>query len=206
MAGLLVAATAGIVVFMVMNAPEPKQPVQEKPKPEPQAVLEPEPEAVITTKSVALLDATIELETPVDDNPVREDIPLDAETQKLLYQACDATGIQYELALSVIQKETDFRNITGDDGDSIGYMQIQPRWHSERMVRLGVTDLADPYGNFLVGCDYLAELIGKGKGLEWVLMAYNGGPAYANKMAKANQVSRYATDVLNDMNELMMED
>ena len=206
-AGLLVAATVGIVVFVVANAPEPKQSTQQTQQTVSKPVQAIEPpltnETVVITKSVALIHATIEPETPVVYDPVREDIPLDAETQKLLYQACDATGIQYELALSVIKKETDFRNIVGDSGNSIGYMQIQPRWHGERMERLGVSDLADPYGNFLVGCDYLAELMGKEYGLEWALHAYNGGPSYANKMAKAKKVSQYAEDVLNYMNKIM---
>jgi len=156
------------------------------------------PEVVVLAKPEPVMEA----EPAEEDTPVREDIPLDAEIQLLLYQACEETGIQYELALAVIKQETDFRNIAGDSGFSIGYMQVQPRWHSDRMERLGVTDLADPYGNFLVGCDYLAEMLGKGRGLEWALMAYNGGPSYANDMAKAGRVSQYAKDVLNYMNEL----
>jgi hypothetical protein len=132
-------------------------------------------------------------------DPVREDVPLDAETQRLLYQACDETGIRYELALAVIWQETDFRNIMGDGGESAGYMQIQEKHHGDRMARLGVTDLFDPYSNFLVGCDYLAELAAKGKGIEWMLMAYNGGPSYANNMAEAGSVSQYVRNVLNHM-------
>ena len=137
-----------------------------------------------------------------EQTPVREDIPLDEETQLLLYEVCTEKGIPYELALAVINQETDFRNIIGDDGASTGYMQVQRRWHEDRMERLGVTDLGDPYGNFLVGCDYLAELLGKGRGTEWALMAYNGGPTYANEMAKAGKTSQYAKDVLNYMNNL----
>ena len=142
---------------------------------------------------------------PTEDTLVREDIPLDEGTQRLLYQACEQMGIQYELALAVIWQETDFRNITGDGGDSIGYMQVQPRWHSDRMERLGVTDLSDPYSNFLVGCDYLAELIARDKGLEWALMAYNGGPIYANEKIARETISQYAKNVLNYLNTLKME-
>ena len=142
-------------------------------------------------------------EEPSAENPsVREDIPLDAETQQLLRQACEETGVLFELALAVIKQETDFRNISGDGGDSVGYMQIQPRWHGDRMERLGVTDLTDPYGNFLVGCDYLAEMVGKGRGVAWALMAYNGGATYANDMARAEKTSQYAMDVLNYMENL----
>ena len=135
-------------------------------------------------------------------DPVREDIPLDADTQRLLYQACDENGVPYELALAVIWQETNFQNIAGDGGDSAGYMQVQEKHHLDRMERLGVSDLTDPYGNFLVGCDYLAEMLEKGRGTEWALMAYNGGPTYANKMARAGKVSRYVNNVLNYMNDL----
>lgn len=149
----------------------------------------------------------LEVEEPevVAFDPVREDIPLDADTQRLLYRACDEIGVPYELALAVIWRESRFQNIVGDNGASAGYMQVQPRWHSDRMERLGVSDLSDPYGNFLVGCDYLAEMIGQGRGIEWALMAYNGGPTYANNMARAGKISQYATSVLNYMNELKME-
>ena len=139
---------------------------------------------------------------PMERDPVRDDIPLDAETQLLLWQACEETGLTYELALAVIWKETNFRNVIGDGGDSYGYMQAQPRWHGDRMERLGVTDLMDPYSNFLVGCDYLAELAEKDRGIQWMLHAYNGGPAYANEMKQAGKVSQYAEDVLNYMNDL----
>ena len=139
---------------------------------------------------------------PMERDPVREDIPLDAETQRLLWQACEETGVTYELALAVIWKETTFRNVVGDGGNSFGYMQVQKRWHEDRMERHGVTDLMDPYGNFLVGCDYLAELAAKDRGIQWVLHAYNGGMSYANKLAKAGKVSQYAQNVLNYMTNL----
>ena len=171
---------------------------------QPDPVVEPE---TVVVAPVAMEEPTTE-ETPAEPSPeeeftpIRDDIPLDDETQLLLYQASCVAGVQYELALAVVWKETNFRNVVGDSGASIGYMQVQPRWHSERMEHLGVTDLADAYGNFLVGCDYLAELLEKDRGVEWALMAYNGGPSYANKMAKAEKVSQYAQKVLNYMNDL----
>lgn len=133
---------------------------------------------------------------PMEYDPVREDIPLDAETQRLLYQACGETGIRYELALAVIWQETNFRNVTGDSGESFGYLQVQPRWHQERMERLGVTDLSDPYGNFLVGLDFLAELVDKHE-LTDALTKYNSG--------KTGN-SQYAESVLNYMKILTMEE
>ena len=104
----------------------------------------------------------------------RDDIPLDYETQAYLRAACDESGVPFELALAIIRKESTYQNITGDGGDSIGYMQVQPKWHQERMRRLGVTDLTHPLSNFRVGCDYLAELMDKYP-TEEALTAYNSG-------------------------------
>lgn len=118
----------------------------------------------------------------------QEDVPLDGDTQALLRAACEEAGIPYELALAVIQQETDFRNIVGDDGRSVGYMQVQERWHKDRMARLGVTDLTDSYSNFRVGCDYLAELLGRYP-LEDALTAYNRGKP--GKSAYASNVLAY---------------
>ena len=166
-----------------------------------------QPEEEEAVQLIPAPGAVVEVEAaPMERDPVREDIPLDAEEQRLLWQACEETGVTYELALAVIWKETNFRNIKVDGGDSYGYMQVQPRWHSDRMDRYGVTDLMDPYGNFLVGCDYLAELAAKDRGIEWILHGYNGGPSYANDMAKAGEISQYAKDVLNYMNILNMEE
>ena len=126
-----------------------------------------------------------------DSGYFRYDVPLDDETQAFLRAACDESGVPYELALAVVRKESTFQNIIGDSGDSVGYMQIQPRWHKERMERLGVTDLRDPFSNFRVGCDYLAELLERYP-LEDALTACNSG-------SPGN--SDYAKDVISYMED-----
>ena len=118
-----------------------------------------------------------------DSGYFRYDVPLDDETQAFLRAACDESGVPYELALAVIRKESTFQNIIGDSGDSVGYMQIQPRWHKERMERLGVTDLRVPFSNFRVGCDYLAELLERYP-LEDAMTAYNSGNPGKSDYAK----------------------
>lgn len=191
-----------VVALLIHGRPRTEAKVSEpQPQPDPPAVVRVIPKPIVATVANADVEAV-----PMERDPVRDDIPLSAENQRLLWQACEETGVTYELALAVIWKETNFRNIKGDGGDSYGYMQVQKRWHSDRMKRLGVTDLMNPYGNFLVGCDYLAELASKDRGIEWVLHAYNGGPSYANKLAKTGKVSQYAKNVLNYMNILTMEE
>ena len=128
----------------------------------------------------------------VETGYFRDDIPLDYETQAYLRAACDESGVPFELALAIIRKESTYQNITGDSGDSIGYMQVQPKWHQERMRRLGVTDLTQPLANFRVGCDYLAELMDK-YSWEEALTAYNSG-----RPGKSN----YADTVLKYWREL----
>lgn len=119
-------------------------------------------------------DERIEADLP-GKGYLNDGIPLDYELQDLLHTVCEETGVPYALVLAVIEQETDFRNTMGDDGASEGYMQIQERWHQERMERLGVVDLMDPAGNFRVGCDYLAELIDVYGSYDVAVTVYNKG-------------------------------
>ena len=112
-------------------------------------------------------------------------IPLDYDEQQFLMNACEEFGVPYALALGLIEKETNFRNVTGDGGNSYGYMQIQQRYHTARMEQLGVTDLMDPEGNFRVGLDYLSELYDQYGDWGTALTAYNMGhdPGYLTDYA-----------------------
>ena len=62
-----------------------------------------------------------------------------------------------------------------DDGHSIGYMQIYEECHRDRMERLNVTDLTNPYQHVLVRIDYLSELIERYGTIQDALAAYNYG-------------------------------
>lgn len=114
----------------------------------------------------------------VDQGYFVPEVPLSFDEQDFLHTACMESGVPYALALAVIERETQFQNLVGDDGASLGYMQVQERWHWDRMERLGVSDLMDPFGNFRVGCDFLAELLEKYP-VQEALTAYNSGsPGY----------------------------
>lgn len=79
--------------------------------------------------------------------------------QVYTYIVCKNYGIDYEVVFAMIEQESHFVwDAVGDDGGSIGLMQIKEKWHSDRMERLGVNDLTNPYHNILVGVDFLAEL------------------------------------------------
>lgn len=124
---------------------------------------------------------------PLTEEPdfFNENIPLTYEQQRDLYEAANEFDVPYDLALAVVWQETKFRNVTGDGGNSTGYMQIQKKWHGERMAALGVSDLSDPEGNFRVGCSLLSDYIENCDGdIHMALMEYNMGWPRASKLWK----------------------
>jgi hypothetical protein len=134
------------------------------------------------------------------------DVPLDADIQDyilVMCAECDTCDLDPAIITAMIWKESEFdTNAIGDNGNSLGLMQVQPRWHSERMEKLNATDLLDPYQNIRVGIDYLVELYSINDDIQWVLMAYNGGPTYANNLRSSGLVSDYALEVLDKAEEL----
>lgn len=83
-----------------------------------------------------------------------------------------------------------------------GLMQISSYWHKDRMERLGVKDLFDPYGNILVGVDYLSELIDKYEDPAFALMLYNMRHDTAFKLYKQGKISDYAKSVIERATQL----
>ena len=126
------------------------------------------------------------------------DVPLEAEVQEFIFGVAEDYGLDGKLVMAVIGIESNYKaDEIGDSGNAYGLMQVHPSQHSDRMARLKISkeELLDPYANVVVGVDYLAECIEKG-GLEWGLMAYNGGPTYANEMTKQGIITEYAETVI----------
>ena len=131
------------------------------------------------------------------------DIPLSEYVQDVIFDECKKYNISPALVIAMIYQESRFDDtIIGDNGRSYGLMQIQKRYHKDRMIKLGCTDLLDPTQNIRVGVDLLAELKAQNNDIFWVLMAYNGGISYANKQIKNNNISNYARDVIIKSHEL----
>lgn len=134
-------------------------------------------------------------ETAIDEVkfiPITE-IQLDAEMQEWIWNYCNSKNISPALVMAIIERESSCNsNCVGDYGNSFGYMQIYKKWHIDRMEKLGVTDLLDGKQNVKVGVDYLLELFSENPDATWVLNAYNGGRAYANRKSD----TYYSVDVL----------
>lgn len=125
------------------------------------------------------------------------DVPLSTNMQEHIRQLCDEYGVDMPLVLAIIGQESNYRpDAVGDNGNSLGLMQIQPRWHQSRMDKLGVMDLSDPYQNVEVGIDLLAELMGENKGTEWAVTAYNAGAGTADYNKTIGIRTEYAESVM----------
>lgn len=103
-------------------------------------------------------------------------------------------GIDPELLQAIIFYESS-NNPNSSNGNCFGYMQIFYIWHQDRMAKFGVTDITDPYGNILVGTDYLSELIHQYNDLSLVLMIYNGD-SRAYDLYNKGEMSEYASNIL----------
>lgn len=132
-------------------------------------------------------------------------VALDHGLQGWLFEYCWNRNLSGCLVIAMIEQESecdpDCIYIT-DNEESYGLMQIQPFWHQERMYRLGVTDILDPKQNIRTGVDFLLELFEKNPETEWVLNAYNGGEAYADRMQEIGIVTDYSLEVLTRAKEL----
>lgn len=185
MAAMVLAATAYSAICTKNNKPDPVADMVNIPtviETVMSADYESSETIILATASTA---APMVTESEVEQPRIYGNISLDEELQFLVWQACEETGCPYELALSIIYCESGYQNVNGDGGESVGYMQVQPRWNQARMEKLCVTDLSDPLSNFRVGCDLISELLIK-YSLEDALSVYNTGKTgyrkYANRV------------------------
>ena len=155
-----------------------------------------------TTATVEEVTAGTVAEATTEEQTTEEiiqlyDVPLDAKLQLYIMDLCEEANISAALVIAVIERESNFNaSAVGDSGNSLGLMQIQPKWHQWRMDELGGSDWFNPYNNVAVGVHILAGLFDTyGDDVYLVLMAYNGGASYAEKMASKGIVSDYAINV-----------
>lgn len=176
--------------------------VHTAPRPDTEAVAATEP-----TESTETVPTEAPTETTAPEATVTlYDVPLSEELQLHIIQTAEAYAIDPAVAIAVIWKESTYKaGAVGDSGNSLGLMQIQPRWHEARMDRLGCPDLLDPFQNVTVGVDILAGLIDKYDGnISMALMAYNAGDggAYRYWFSQGIYSNDYSEAVLGKVAEL----
>lgn len=124
------------------------------------------------------------------------------EVPKEIVEVSEQLGGQYNICPELIQaicwRESRF-TADAEGGGCVGIMQISPRWHKDRMERLGVTDLTDIEQNMTVAVDYLSELSEGGEDIAKVLMEYHGESDIEERLERG-EVSDYVSSIL-DMSE-----
>lgn len=148
------------------------------------------PAIVAQTEAAYVEEAFIITERPVQISHNLESVSLDQQTQEAIWEVCKENPRLFCMVMAIAWRESIFDpHAIGDNGNSLGLLQIQPRWNQDRMDKLGVTDLMDPVQNARVAVDYIdwiAELLipeqpEDAYGTHSLLMAYNQGWAGANK-------------------------
>ena len=120
-------------------------------------------------------------------------------------QYCEQIGamknIQPEFLEAFIEYESS-GNPNARNGKCLGLCQVYEDVHRDRMRRLGVSNLYDPYGNILVAADILVDLFETyGDDTALIVMMYNGS-SDAKRRAENWNFTDYANKVLNRAAEL----
>lgn len=195
---LVIAANILILATVNIESTEPREPTQQatsatvteeatKPTQSPTEPTQP------TTTETAPPETTTATEPPVTlyDIPFSEDLQIFTASIAMEY------GIDPAIVFALIWRESNFDpKAVGDNGDSHGLMQIQPKWCGELMEQLGHHNLFDPMSNVVVGVAILAER------MDW----YDGDIAKAltayNRGFYEGTITQYAKDILAKAEEL----
>lgn len=168
---------------------------------------EKEPETYTTTNQLVIPIETVVVKEINTESVPLYDVPLDKELQLYIVELCEKANIVPSLVIAIVERESNFDPLSvGDNGNSLGLMQIQPKWHQWRMDELGGGDWFNPYDNLKVGVHILTDLFHRyGDDVYKVLMAYNGGISYTERMADKGLYSDYAVEVAARAAELEQE-
>lgn len=108
---------------------------------------------------------------------LRDDVPLSYELQDVLQTECERCGVDYALALGLIETESGF-DPEADNGLCYGLMQLNRNYFPDKLT---------PAENIQAGIEYLAYQLDRYETVEAALCSYNAGHdtgarTYANKV------------------------
>lgn len=139
-------------------------------------------------------------------------IGLSVDEQQYAYNISKRYGIQYELFLAVMYKESRFNSKAFGGGNSYGLCQIHVSNHSNLRAKLGVSNFFDPYDNMTAGAYLLskyfstARTVVSGSSVEvYALNSYNMGEGvyYSSCYSKGILNREYSNSVIALRNRLV---
>lgn len=140
---------------------------------------------------------------PVPDHVPFVPVPcmMDEGLQEWVFEYCYSQAIDPYVIIAICERESCCTcNILGDNGRAYGIMQIQIQWIPNKLASHGYTaqDMLEAEPNIVIGVEILKEYLWTGNGLEWALMAYNGG----QELAGNESTRAYAQWILSRAEEL----
>lgn len=140
---------------------------------------------------------------PEETKEYRWDVPLEYELQRYIEVLCEEKHVPPQIVFAVIAVESNYNAAAlGDGGESIGLMQIQPKWLDKKV------DLLNPYNNVAVGISILSEKLSKYGIIEKALVAYNAGDQgakqYFEKGIISNEYSRKVIAKADSIEQIVM--
>jgi soluble lytic murein transglycosylase-like protein len=161
-----------------------------------------------SSRPVPTAEATPTQEPTPEPNPTVRiyDIPLSEELQAFTFNLCEEYGVDYEMVLAIMDKESDYTASAISKSSDYGIMQINKINHKWLTEELEVTDFLDPEQNIRCGIYMLADLMKKYDAPPRVLMAYNMGERGAREyVAKGNTSSAYSRYIMQLRDKLLQE-
>lgn len=145
--------------------------------------------AVLALNSIATAIDHPELYNKIEPKVV-SNIQIDVKgiSNEMIDDIATRSGVDPNIVKAIIVEESGGNpNAVGDNGESIGLMQIQPKHHKKRMEELGIVSLFDPQENVILGCAILSDLYDEYGNYEDALSVYNSGntedgKAYAERI------------------------
>lgn len=108
------------------------------------------------------------------------------------------------LVQAIMEVESNYKPDLVSSQSCVGLMQISTFWQADRMSKLKVTDIYDPYSNILVGVDLLQDLYyNYAYGDIWLaVMMYNMDFNSARRIRASGSLTSYALKVQSIFEEL----
>jgi len=129
-------------------------------------------------------------------------------TESSLLSICKFIGSKYsippELLYAMCEKEST-RKVNARNGSCKGLMQISEQWHIDRMNKLNITNIYEPYSNVLLAADFMNELKQEKNNVYYNLMRYNMSINTANTLFAKGKISTYALSIVSRSEELRKE-
>lgn len=168
----------------------------------------------VGTKLNTVVSRSATLVIPAVDSGFKSyNINLPVDQQKYAYTMSQKYGVEYELLLAIMYKESGFNPNSIGGGNSYGLCQIHISNLGNLQSRLGITNLLDPYDNIKAGAYMLSIYMNSAKSITsdeatievYALNAYNMGEGnyYATCYSNGIVNRSYSNSVINIKNAII---